>query len=144
RFDEAAQAYQRTYEIDLKYHEPESYLVLGDLSNWGSTLERAGRVHKARELLASALHGMENVPGKPRKIKVLTAGKLCGVEVTLDDLDAATRDCARLLQIQSETSGLDDATYADILRQEAARLLALGSLAESRKTIEHGLDLYGD
>ncbi len=144
RFDEAAEAYRRTYEIDLKYREPESYTVLSDLGNWGSTLERAGHVRRARELLAQALAGMEKIQGKPRKIKIITAGKLCGVDVALHDMAAAERDCARMLEIGSDASGQGDSRYADVVRQEASRLFALGRVAEARAATQHALDIYGD
>ena len=144
RFDEAAAAYQRTYEIDSRYREPESYPVLGTLANWGSALERAGHVRKARELFARALAGMEKIPGKPRKSKVVTAGKLCAADVSLHDVAAAARECARMFAIHAEAIGQDDAILADLLRVETARLLDLGRLDEALASAERALAIYGE
>ena len=52
RFDEAADAYRRAYEIDIRYRQPDSYDVLEGLSNWGWALARAGKPREARTRLA--------------------------------------------------------------------------------------------
>jgi serine/threonine-protein kinase len=144
RFDEAASAYQRSYEIDLKYREPESYPVLGGLANWGSALERAGHVARARDLFARALLGMEKIGGKPRLTKIVTAQKLCAADTMLFDTAAAARDCARMFAIDAEASGQAAAVHADSLRMETRRLLAAGRLGEAREMARRALDAYGD
>jgi len=144
RFDEAAAAYQRAYEIDLKFRQPDSYDVLVGLSNWGWTLVRAGRLHHAAELLARAQADLDKIGGKPRGLNILNAQKLCAVETMLADLAAADRACAQMLQLTAQLVGVADATYADSLRLEAGHLLESGKLAPALATAQRGWDLYAD
>ena len=144
RFDEAAAAYQRAYEIDLKYRQPDSYDVLTGLSNWGWTLVRAGHLHHAAELLARAQADLDKIGGKPRFVNMLNAQKLCAVQTMLVDVAGADRDCARMLAVSAQVAGEADATYADSLRLEAAHLLETGKLDEALAVAQRGWDLYGD
>ena len=144
RFDEAAAAYQRAYEIDLKFRQPDSYDVLTGLSNWGWTLVRAGRLHRAAELLARAQADLDKIGGKPRIMNVLNAQKLCAVETMLADIAAADRACAQMLQLTAQLVGEADATHADSLRLEAGHLLESGRLAPALAAAQRGWDLYGD
>ena len=144
RFDEAAAAYQRAYEIDLKFRQPDSYDVLTGLSNWGWTLVRAGRLHRAAELLARAQADLDKIGGKPRIMNILNAQKLCAVETMLADIAAADRACAQMLQLTAQLVGEADATYADSLRLEAGHLLESGRLAPALAAAQRGWDLYGD
>jgi len=144
RFDEAAAAYQRAYEIDLKFRQPDSYDVLVGLSNWGWTLVRAGRLHHAAELLARAQADLDKIGGKPRGLNILNAQKLCAVETMLADIAAADRACAQMLQLTAQLVGVADATYADSLRLEAGHLLESGKLAPALATAQRGWDLYAD
>jgi len=144
RFDEAAAAYQRAYEIDLTYRQPDSYDVLTGLSNWGWTLVRAGHLHHAAELLARAQADLDKIGGKPRFVNMLNAQKLCAVQTMLVDVAGADRDCARMLAVSAQVAGEADATYADSLRLEAAHLLETGKLDEALAVAQRGWDLYGD
>jgi len=144
RFDEAAAAYQRAYEIDLKFRQPDSYDVLVGLSNWGWTLVRAGRLHHAAELLARAQADLDKIGGKPRGLNILNAQKLCAVETMLADIAEADRACAQMLQLTAQLVGVADATYADSLRLEAGHLLESGKLAPALATAQRGWDLYAD
>ncbi len=144
RFDEAAAAYQRAYEIDLKFRQPDSYDVLTGLSNWGWTLVRAGRLHRAAELLARAQADLDKIGGKPRIMNILNAQKLCAVETMLADIAAADHACAQMLQLTAQLVGEADATYADSLRLEAGHLLESGRLAPALAAAQRGWDLYGD
>ncbi len=144
RFDEAAAAYQRAYEIDLKYRQADSYDVLTGLSNWGWTLVRAGHLQRAAELLARAQADLDKIGGKPRFINMLNAQKLCAVETMLVDVAGADRACAQMLAISAQVAGEADATYADSLRLEAGHLLETGKLTEALAVAQRGWDLYGD
>jgi tetratricopeptide (TPR) repeat protein len=144
RFDEAAAAYQRAYEIDLKYRQPDSYDVLTGLSNWGWTLVRAGHLQHAAELLARAQADLDKIGGKPRFVNMLNAQKLCAVQTMLVDVAGADRACARMLAVSAQIAGEADATYADSLRLEAAHLLETGKLDEALAAAQRGWDLYGD
>ncbi len=144
RFDDAAAAYQRCYELDARYRDPESYPVLMTLSNWASTLLRAGHVRKARELLAQANVSLDKLGGKPRYSHLISAGKLCQADTLLYDMAAAERDCAHMFELVSHSDSGNDSVTADIWRMEAARALDSGHLAEARAAAEKALALYGD
>jgi serine/threonine-protein kinase len=147
RFDEAAAAYQHAYEIDLKFRQADSYDVLTGLSNWGWTLLRAGRLHRASELLARAQADLDKIGGKPRYINMVNAQKLCAVETMLADVAAADRACAQMLAISAQVvgaAGAAGATYADSLRLEAGHQLESGRLSQALAVAQRAWDLYGD
>jgi len=144
RYDDAAAAYQRCYELDAKYRDPESYPVLMTLSNWGSSLLRAGRAHRARDLLAQANVGFDKLGGKPRYSHLISAGKLCQADTLVFDMASAGRDCAHAFDLAARSDSGNDSVTADIWRMEAARALDSGDLDAARAAADKALSLYGD
>jgi serine/threonine-protein kinase len=142
QFDAAADAYRNGYEVDIRYRDPDSYDVLTDLSNLGSTMLRAGHVKGAREWLAKAQDGFDHLGGKPRTVHVLNAQKLCAADTLLFDMMAAQRSCAAMQRLTDDLAGVTDALRGDSLRPQAQRQFDAGDLVQSRATLERILTLY--
>jgi eukaryotic-like serine/threonine-protein kinase len=144
QFDAAAAAYERAYQIDLNYRQADSYDVLDDVSNLGSTLLRAGHVHRARERLAQAQDGLDKIGGKPRSLNILNPQKLCSADTMLFDVAAAEKSCAHMLDIAAQVTGQTSVAYADPLRVWAAYLLDTGALSQARADVQRAWQLYPD
>jgi len=144
RFDEAADAYRRAHEIDIRYRQPDSYDVLGVVSNWGWALARAGRMREARARLAEADAGLLGLGGKPRGFHVINGQKLCIVDAQFSPPALAARSCASMLAVTAAAVGEDDDTYADSLRFEAARLVGIGEVARAESLLDQAAAAYAD
>lgn len=144
RYDEAAEAYQRTYEIDLKHRQPDSYDVLTSLSNWGGALSNAGNVRRARELIGQADEGFARLGGKPRGAHVMNSQKLCLLDAAFADPDTAARSCARMLTITREQTGGKGLLMGNSLLIEAGRLIETGALAAATDRLDQAGLLQSD
>jgi serine/threonine-protein kinase len=81
RFEESAEAYRRTEEIDRLHRPAGSYEVLSSLSNWGGAPNLAGRLRPALEKQRAAEDGFAALGGKSRQMRVTNLLKLCVSEI---------------------------------------------------------------
>jgi len=144
RFDEAAEAYRRAYEIDIRYRQPDSYDVLEGLSNWGWAQARAGHAREARTRLAEVDEGLQKLGGKPRGLHVYNSQKLCIVDVQFSAPAVSERSCRRMLDIAAQLAAAYPRTYAGARMFDAARLLSIGRIAEARALFEEAWVVYPD
>ena len=144
RFDEAAEAYRRAYEIDARHRPTDSYDVLGGLSNWGWALAQSGRVAEGRALIARADQGLAALGGKPRFMHALNSQKLCILQTELGELEAAGASCARMLALASEHGGADSFLMALAWRQEAQRRMEVGDLDGAGEALDAAWALHPD
>jgi hypothetical protein len=144
RFDEAASAYRRAYEIDLRYRQPDSYGVLAGLSNWGWAMALGGHARDARARLAEVDDGLRKLGGKPRGFHILNSEKLCIVDVQVGAAAFAERDCRRMLELTVAVTGLDSTDHAAALTVDAARLLASGDMRGAKAVLDRAGAAFPD
>ena len=144
RFEEAADAYRRAYEIDIRYREPGSYDVLEGLSNWGWALARAGKAREARTRLAEVDEGLKRLGGKPRGLHVYNSQKLCIVDVQFSEPALSAQSCRRMLEITGQLAPTYPRTHAGSQMFEAAHLLSVGKTAEARALYDEAWGVYPD
>jgi len=144
RFDEAAEAYRRTYEIDTRFRQPDSYQVLEGLSNWGWALARGGHARAARLRLAEVDDGLRKLGGKPRGLHLMNSQKLCIVDLQIATEDVVADDCTRMLATALQAGGESSRSYAGALGFEAMRLITIGELAAAEATLDRSAFAYPD
>ncbi|MEO7433741.1 MAG: tetratricopeptide repeat protein, partial [Dokdonella sp.] len=128
RFNEAADAFERSAEIDRINRPPASYDVLSSLSNWGAALQAAGHITAALIKFREAEHGFAQLGGKPRRMRAVNLQKLCVTEVSFAAPATAAKTCAQFLQITRELAGESSTLMSLAVRTEASRLIEAGDL----------------
>jgi serine/threonine-protein kinase len=136
RYEEAAEAYRRTWEIDRLHRPTDSYDVLSSLSNWGWALTQAGQVREGTRRIADAEQGFQRLGGKPRYMHALNALKLCSLQHEFGDPKAAEPACARMLALSEEQAGNPSFLLGLAWRQEALRRMELGDLDGAAAALE--------
>ncbi len=144
RYDEAADAYRRAYEIDLRYRDSGSYDVLVGLSNWGWALARGAHPREGRDRLAEVDEGLRKLGGKPRGLHVINAQKLCIIDVQLASAQVSERDCRRMLELSAEVAGESSRTHATSRMVEASRLLGAGDIVGAERLLDQAWSAYPD
>ena len=144
RFDEAAEAYRRAYEIDIRYRDPGSYGVLTGLSNWGWAETRSGRMREGRERLAAVDIGLAKLGGKPRGLHVINGQKLCSVDVQVASPDVFERDCAHMLEVTEQVAGKESRSLGGARFIDASRLVAAGELGAASALLNTAWAVFPD
>ena len=142
RFDEAADAYQRSYELDQKYRDPGTEGALGTLSNWGWALARAGRIAPARELLAQADEGFAQLGGQVRFLQVLNSQKRCRLDAAFGTPVEAGAACERMLAATRAYTGGSGMFWGYALQLEAAHRIETGELAQAQAQVAAALEQH--
>ena len=142
RFDEAAEAYQRSYELDQKYRDPGTEGALGTLSNWGWALARAGRIAPARDLLAKADEGFAQLGGQVRFLQVLNAQKRCRLDAAFGTPAEAGAACERMLAATRAYTGGSGMFWGYALQLEAAHRIETGELDQAQAQVAAALEQH--
>jgi serine/threonine-protein kinase len=143
-FEDAADAYRRAYEIDIRYRDPTTYDVLTGLSNWGWAEARSGRARDGRARLAEVDEGLVKLGGKPRGLHVMNSQKLCILDLQVASPDVGERDCTRMLGLAAQVAGAESQTFALARFFEAARLVSAGDLAAASALLDKAWPAFPD
>ncbi len=144
RFEEAAEAYRRTYELDARHQATDSYYVLFSLSNWAHALAQAGRIHEARSRLVDVEAALHRLGGKPRQGQIVNRSRLCALDTLFASPDAARASCAGLLEITRTFTGGAGTYMGGSLRVEATRFREVGELRAAARLLDQGWTLLSE
>ena len=144
QFEEAANEYRRTYEIDARHQATDSYYVLFSLSNWAHALAMAGRIGEARGRLVEVEAAMQQLGGKPRQGQIVNRSRLCLIDALFRDPETAKASCAGLLPMARAYSDGGGAYMAVSLHVDAIRLREAGELRAAATLLEDPAALLSD
>jgi tetratricopeptide (TPR) repeat protein len=144
RFEEAAEAYRLTYEIDARHQAVDSYYVLFSLSNWAHAMGEAGRIRESRKRLVDVEDALRRLGGNPRQGQVVNRLRLCLLDAQFALAPAAEASCRDLLAIAEAFTGGQGNYMIASLRTDAVRHREAGDLEQSARLLERAAALLGD
>ena len=144
RYNEAAAAWHQGYLINLRHLGPDSTITASSLHGEASSLWRAGRWRDAHPRFLRTSTMLARIGGKPRFLHAIQAGKLCALEGTLANREAAASRCAEARRLTREAYGEDHPIYADASVSSAIGLIEVGDLDGARALLQQARGKYAD
>ncbi len=142
QYQDAINAYQLAYDIQLKNLGPDSAETLNSLAGLASSYWRAGRWQKARALFYQANKGFDRIGGKAQIVRIYAIDKLCYLEHWLAHAAEAARVCAHARELTRETLGQNNANWGDIESAEFEGALELGKMTQANEAYKKANRLY--
>ena len=144
RYDEAARAWHRAWQVNRRFTGPDSLRIANAMQGEASSLWRAGRWREARPLFERANAMLARIAIHPKMLHLVSAGKLCQLVGGLAERGAAERDCANALDISRRAYSTAHPAYADTQVSTALGLVETGDLAAARKLLLEARGKYAD
>ena len=142
RYNEAAAAWHQGYLINLRHLGPDSTITASSLHGEASSLWRAGRWSDAHERFIRTSAMLARIGGKPQFLHAIQAGKLCALEGTLANRQAAAQRCAQARRLTRQAYTEDHPIYADASVSSAIGLIEVGDLDGARALLQSARGKY--
>ncbi|HET6632027.1 MAG TPA: serine/threonine-protein kinase [Rhodanobacteraceae bacterium] len=142
RYNQAIEAWRRTYAFQLAHYGSRSDETALGLGGWASASLRAGHWRTAHALFDRAMAVYERNGHKAELAEAYTIEKFCIMEALMAHRAHAKHRCAQARALNGASFGTQSSVYGDALTGTAISLFMSGDLAAARAQMQRARATY--